>query len=32
MDPEPTLSHLYTVPEHHFDLSHPNPDHNNQDF
>jgi hypothetical protein len=32
-DIQPSVSHLYTVPEHHFDLSHPDPDHDaNQDF
>ena len=28
----PTIFHLYAIPEHHFDLSHPDPDINNQDF
>jgi hypothetical protein len=32
-DAPPSISHLYTIPEHHFDLSHPDPDHDhNQDF
>jgi hypothetical protein len=32
-DIQPSVSHLYTVPEHHFDLSHPDPDQDaNQDF
>jgi hypothetical protein len=31
-DPPPTVSHLYTIPEHHFDLSHPDPDLSNLDF
>jgi len=32
-DIQPLVSHLYTVPEHHFNLLHPDPDHEvNQDF
>jgi len=32
-DIQPSVSHLYTVPGHHFDLSAPDPDHDiNQDF
>jgi hypothetical protein len=32
-DIQPSVSHLYRVPEHHYDLSHPDPDHDvNQDF
>ena len=32
-DTQPTVSHLYTIPEHHFDTSFQDPDHDiNQDF
>jgi len=32
-EPLPTVSHLYTIPEHHFDTSFQDPDHDiNQDF
>jgi hypothetical protein len=31
-DSPPTVSRLYSIPEHHFDLSHPDPDVDNQDF
>ena len=31
-DPAPSVSRIYPVPEHHFDLFHPNPDFLEQDF